>query len=77
MQINSVDDFQPHHMNAIAELLQSVLPQGVGFGIVLFDGGEGLREFRYVSNCPREEMFECFQSLVAKWRQEKNIQENN
>ncbi len=76
-KITKVDDFTPELMNMYAQLLQASVPEGVGFGIVFFDGGTGLREFRYVSNCPRDQMFECMQSLVAKWRADKNIQENN
>lgn len=76
-KLKKVDDFTPDIMNMYGELVGSSLPKGVGFGLVLFDGGGGLREFRYISNCERDDMFQCLESLVAKWRQEKNIQENN
>lgn len=69
-KLNKVDDFTAEHMKLYGDLLSSSLPKGVGFGLVLFDGGEGLREFRYISNCPREDMFNALQAMVAKWNQE-------
>lgn len=39
-----------------------------GFALVVFDFGDTLREFRYISNAQRVDMIETFDALLAKWR---------
>lgn len=66
-----IADLTPEIMNLIGKLLETSLPEGMGFSLILFDFGDGLREFKYVSNAQRSDMLETLQSLVLKWKYEQ------
>lgn len=68
-------DINAEKLRQIGDILGAELPEGYGFGLVVFTTGTGLREFRYISNCNRSDMAEAFESLVLKWKNEKD--ENN
>jgi hypothetical protein len=57
-------------MKEVADLIKGEL-EGYGFALVVFDTGEGLRDFKYISNCERADMLATFEALVAKWKNEK------
>lgn len=67
-------DMTPEIMQMIGDVLNTVLPEKMGFALVLFDFGEGIRECRYVSNGQREDMIGAFRTFLNKW--ELDLQSN-
>lgn len=65
-----VGDLNAQCMQLIGEIIKNVIPEGAGFALVVFDFGETLREFKYISNGQREDMISAFRELVAKWEME-------
>lgn len=65
-----VGEITPEIMKMYARILTEVLPEGVGFSLLLFDFGDTLREFKYISNAQRGDMIESFRALLAKWDHE-------
>lgn len=57
-------------MRDIAEDIKKHLPPGKGFALVVYDTGEGLRPFNYISNTRRQDMIETFEALIIKWKNE-------
>ena len=56
-----------------ADLLKEKLPD-LGFALVIFDFGDTMREFRYISNAQRKDMIGALEGVLNKW---KNIDDKN
>lgn len=57
-------------MNAMADMLKSLLPPGVGFSLVIFDVNKTETHFKYVSNAQRPDILRCYRELLSKWDKE-------
>jgi hypothetical protein len=57
-------------LKEVGDLLKTEL-KGLGFSLVVFEFGEDLREFRYISNARREDMIGTHEALLLKWKGEK------
>lgn len=66
----TVSDITPQAMQAMGDLLKSVLPDGVGFSLIIFDVNREQTHFRYVSNGQRQDMLKSLRELLAKWERE-------
>jgi hypothetical protein len=56
-------------MNEVANVIKQRIP-GKGFALVVFDFGDGLRDFSYISNAQRTDMIATFEALILKWKNE-------
>ena len=65
-----VGDLNAECMKLIGQIVKNVIPEGTGFALVMFDFGDTLREFKYISNGQREDMIGTFRALLAKWDHE-------
>lgn len=54
-------------LKIVGDMIKGKIP-GKGFALVVFDTGDDLREFRYISNCERKDMIATFEALIAKWK---------
>lgn len=59
-------------MQALGKKLKEVLPKGKGFSLIVFDFGDGLREFQYISNGQREDMITSLDALLTKWKNQRD-----
>ena len=59
-------------LKEVADLIKQEVP-GFGFALVVFDFGDGLRDFRYISNAQRKDMIGTFEALITKWKNENPI----
>jgi len=57
-------------MREVAQKIKEELP-GKGFALVVFDFGEGMRDFNYISTGQREDMIATFEALLLKWKNQK------
>jgi len=57
-------------LQEVAQKIKEELPDK-GFALVVFDFGEGMRDFNYIGNSRREDMIECFEALLLKWKNQK------
>lgn len=70
-KIKTVDDLNPEIMKVYGSLLDSVMPQGAGYALIVFPFGAGLRSFRYVSNAQRSDMIGALEAILLKWKREE------
>lgn len=66
----SVAEMNAQCMQLIGKVVENIIPDGAGFSLVIFDFGDTLRDFKYVSNAQREDMIATFRGLLAKWEME-------
>lgn len=60
-------------MKEAADLLKASFPN-MGFALIVFDFGDTMREFRYISNAERKDMIGALEGVLNKW---KNIDDKN
>jgi len=67
-----VGDFEVRHAEAeaklkyIGDLLQSTMPKGFGFALLIFSWGKGGSMF-YASNAERKELMEAMREFIQKF----------
>lgn len=59
-------------LKQIADLIKKEVPE-LGFALVVYEFGDHMREFRYISNSQRVDMIQTFEALIAKWKTENSI----
>ncbi len=57
-------------LNEVGDLLKKELP-GMGWSLIVFDFGDTMREFRYISNAQRSDMIEALEAVLNKWKNQK------
>ena len=75
-QPKKIEDLTPEIMSLYGEMIKNSLPQGIGFSLILFEFGDGLREFKYISNAERADMLATLESLVLKWKNDNRTSED-
>lgn len=75
-KIKKAADLTPTVMKMYAELIKNCIPEKMGFALILFDFGDELRDFKYVSNAHRSDMIAAFEQLVSKWKLEQSLSKN-
>jgi hypothetical protein len=64
----NIDEYTPAVMKLLAIHLKNIIPDNVGFSLLIFEFGEGIREFKYVSNAQRVNLIATYEQLVARWK---------
>ena len=75
-EIKKAADITPEVMRMYGELIKQSTPEGMGFALILFDFGDELRDFKYISNAQRTDMIACFEQLATKWKLEQSLPKN-
>lgn len=60
-------EINAQQLNEAANQLKEKFP-GKGFALIVFDFGDQLREFRYISNAQRQDMIGALEAVLQKWK---------
>ena len=61
-----------HEMRVFAEVISGHLPKGLGFALFVFDTGETVGEFEYISNARREDIAVALEGMLQSWKNSAN-----
>lgn len=67
----------PDAMRMYAELMKSVMPEGYGFTLLVFENREDGAQVSYISSAERESMKGTMQTMLDKWNRGGDFLEPN